>query len=200
MISPIGLPLFSNKHLFQITQDQKVFTRLVTGLIVKVWSSRPSDLYPHEMWCEQHFLSFSSSFSYMLTIQHIIHSLMECWTPHFLCIFTNFISKKITLCFSFFSSFSLFFVWRGSIYLKTIGQRELLLTSWFTFAFLNTRTLAFGLSLILTWTTYQKSWGLYVVERKHFQFASSFFQEKRKKLKVCSSKDHTFTRLATKEV
>ncbi|KAG5586025.1 hypothetical protein H5410_046459, partial [Solanum commersonii] len=57
IISPIGLPVFSNQHLLQLTQDQESLFKACNGLSAKVWSFRLDDFHPHEMWYSQHFFS-----------------------------------------------------------------------------------------------------------------------------------------------
>ncbi|KAG5615806.1 hypothetical protein H5410_015630 [Solanum commersonii] len=39
MLSPIGLPVFSNQHLFQFTKDQKGFFKACNGAECKVFIS-----------------------------------------------------------------------------------------------------------------------------------------------------------------
>lgn len=68
---PVGFLLFSSQHSFLLTLDQKVFSRLLFWLSVKVWSFRLSSCYPHEIWYKQHFLSASLLFSLMLKIYPI---------------------------------------------------------------------------------------------------------------------------------
>ncbi|KAH0636178.1 hypothetical protein KY289_036093 [Solanum tuberosum] len=62
----------TGKEIRVDTQVAIVFSRLVTELGVKVWSFRLSDFYPHAMWYEQPFFSFSSSVSFMLKGHPII--------------------------------------------------------------------------------------------------------------------------------
>ena len=68
-------------------KDEKVFSRHVMGLSLKVWLFRLSDFYPHEVWREPHFISFPSSLSFMLKVTplFIFHGLFG--NPHFLCTF-----------------------------------------------------------------------------------------------------------------
>ena len=62
MTSPIRLPLFFSQHLFQLSKDQKGLSRIVMGLIVKVWSFRISGFYSHKMLYEQLSIIFFSIF------------------------------------------------------------------------------------------------------------------------------------------
>ena len=120
MTPPIFSPYFPINTCFISLKIKKVFSRLVTGLSVKVWSIRINDGYPHEMWYAQHSLPFFSSFSFVLNKSPLYLISLEYWAPHFLLHFHNFISNFFIFHSSFI--FLVFFIWRGSISINTIEK------------------------------------------------------------------------------
>ena len=105
ILSPIGLVVFSNLHLFHLTKIKKVFSSHVMWLSAKVWLFRLNDFHPHEMWCSQYY--FSSSFIiYLVLISHpFIHLPQIIWELHFFVVYSEtYLFHSFILFFSFFLS------------------------------------------------------------------------------------------------
>ena len=152
--------LISNQHLFMFTQDKKGLFKVCKGLSVRVWLFRISGCYPHEMWSE-HSLSSLSLIILIYAQKSPHYSLsMEYRIPHILLHFHNFISSFFIL----FLFFSFFFVWKPSIFLKTMGQKGLLCSSWSNFSFHHTPNIGFWPKLAMNKD--QKSWGLRVMDQE----------------------------------